>query len=42
VPGQSYDPVNQRVTVALRPMELYALSTTLIRDYWFPLVPPLK
>ena len=42
VPGQSYDAVAQEVTVALKPMNLYALSTVLIRDYWFSLVPVLQ
>jgi hypothetical protein len=42
VPGQSYDAVAQQVTVALKPMKLYALSTVLIRDYWFSLVPVLQ
>jgi hypothetical protein len=42
VSGQSYDAVAQQVTVALKPMKLYALSTVLIRDYWFSLVPVLQ
>ncbi len=30
------------MTVALRPMGEYALSTSLVRSYWLPLVPVLR
>jgi hypothetical protein len=42
VPNQTYDAANRNVTVALRPMGLYALSTSLVRSYWLPLVPVLR
>jgi hypothetical protein len=44
VQGQSYDAATKQVTVALRPMGLYALSTSILsgRSYWFPLVPTVR
>jgi hypothetical protein len=42
VRGQSYDASTKVVTVGLRPMGVYALSTALLRSYWFPVVPMLK
>jgi hypothetical protein len=42
VAGQSYDASTKVVTVGLRPMGVYALSTALLRSYWFPVVPVLQ
>jgi hypothetical protein len=42
VRGQQYDAGTQVMTVALRPMGEYALSTSLVRSYWVPLVPVLR
>jgi hypothetical protein len=44
VQGQSYDAATKQVTVALKPMGLYALSTSILsgRAYWFPIVPMLR
>ena len=42
VRGQVYEPTTQVMTVALRPMGEYALSTSLVRSYWLPLVPVLR
>jgi hypothetical protein len=42
VRGQVYEPTTRVMTVALRPMGEYALSTTLLRSYWFPVVPTMK
>jgi hypothetical protein len=42
VRGQVYEPTTQVMTVALRPMGEYALSTSILRAYWFSLVPVLK
>ena len=42
VRGQQYDPGARLMTVGLRPMGLYALSTTYVRAYWFPVVPLLR
>jgi len=30
------------MTVGLKPMGVYALSTAYLRDYWFPVVPLLR
>jgi hypothetical protein len=42
VRGQEYNPGTRLMTVALRPMGVYALSTAYIRAYWLPLVPVVK
>ncbi len=42
VRGQEYDPGTRLMTVALRPMGVYALSTAYLRAFWFPLVPTLR
>jgi hypothetical protein len=42
VRGQQYDAGTQLMTVALRPMGEYALSTSLVRSYWMPLMPVLR
>jgi hypothetical protein len=42
VRGQEYDPGTRLMTVALRPMGVYALSTAYVREFWFPLVPVVK
>jgi hypothetical protein len=42
VRGQVYEPTTRVMTVALRPMGEYALSTAILRAYWFSLVPVLK
>jgi hypothetical protein len=42
VRGQVYEPTTRVMTVALRPMGEYALSTSLLRSYWLPLVPVLR
>jgi alpha-tubulin suppressor-like RCC1 family protein len=42
VRGQSYEPATRIMTVALRPMGEYALSTAVVRDYWFPIIPALQ
>jgi hypothetical protein len=42
VRGQAYDPGVQLMTVALRPMGVYALSTAYLREYWFPQVPVVR
>jgi alpha-tubulin suppressor-like RCC1 family protein len=42
VRGQQYDAGTQRMTVALRPMGEYALSTAYLRSYWLPVVPVVK
>jgi hypothetical protein len=42
VPRQVYDPVNRKVSVVLKPMGLYALSTSYRRATHFPLVPMLR
>jgi len=39
VRGQQYEPTTQVMTVALRPMGLYALSTAYLRAYYLPVVP---
>ena len=40
VPGQRYDPATMRVTVRLSRMETYALSTLILRNYYFPRIGP--
>jgi hypothetical protein len=40
VPGQHYDPATMRVTVHLSRMETYALSTLILRNYYFPWIGP--
>jgi hypothetical protein len=42
VRGQVYEPTTRVMTVALRPMGEYALSTAYLRSYWFPVVPVLR
>ncbi len=42
VRGQEYNAGTQVVTVTLRPMGVYALSTLRLRAYWFPLVPVVQ
>jgi alpha-tubulin suppressor-like RCC1 family protein len=42
VRGQAYEPTTRVMTVALRPMGEYALSTAILRSYWFPVVPTLR
>jgi hypothetical protein len=42
VRGQAYDPGARLMTVGLKPMGVYALSTAFLRDYWFPQVPVLR
>jgi len=42
VRGQAYDPGARLMTVGLKPMGVYALSTAFLRDYWFPQMPLLK
>jgi hypothetical protein len=42
VRGQQYDSGTRLMTVSLRPMGVYALSTTVLREYWFPQMPDLK
>jgi hypothetical protein len=42
VRGQVYEPTTRVMTVALRPMGEYALSTAYLRAYWFPVVPMLR
>jgi hypothetical protein len=42
VRGQQYDAGTQMMTVALRPMGVYALSTLRLRAYWFPMVPVVE
>ncbi len=42
VRGQEYNPGTRLMTVALRPMGVYALSTAYVREYWFPVVPVVK
>jgi hypothetical protein len=42
VRGQQYEPTTRVMTVALRPMGEYALSTAYLRANWFPLVPVLR
>jgi hypothetical protein len=42
VRGQEYDASTYVMTVALRPMGVYALSTAYLRAYWLPLVPVLR
>jgi hypothetical protein len=42
VRGQQYEPTTRIMTVALRPMGEYALSTAYLRANWFPLVPVLR
>jgi hypothetical protein len=42
VRGQEYDAGMLLMTVALRPMGVYALSTAYVREFWFPLVPVVK
>jgi hypothetical protein len=42
VRGQQYEPTTRVMTVALRPMGEYALSTAYLRSYWFPVVPVLR
>jgi alpha-tubulin suppressor-like RCC1 family protein len=42
VAGQSYDGGTRTMTVGLRPMGVYALSTAYLRSYWFPVVPVMK
>jgi hypothetical protein len=42
VRGQQYDMGTRLMTVALRPMGVYALSTAYLRAYYLPLVPVLK
>jgi alpha-tubulin suppressor-like RCC1 family protein len=42
VRGQQYDAGTQVMTVGLRPMGVYALSTALLRSYWLPVVPMLR
>ena len=42
VRGQQYDAGTLLMTVALRPMGVYALSTAYVREFWFPLVPVVK
>jgi hypothetical protein len=37
-----YEPTTRVMTVALRPMGEYALSTAYLRSYWFPVVPVLR
>jgi hypothetical protein len=36
VRGQQYGPGTQLMTVGLKPMGLYVLSTAYVRAYWFP------
>ena len=42
VRGQEYDPGTRLMTVGLKPMGVYALSTAYLRAYWLPLVPVVK
>jgi hypothetical protein len=42
VRGQQYDMGTRLMTVALRPMGVYALSTAYLRGYYFALVPVLR
>jgi hypothetical protein len=42
VRGQQYDSGTRLMTVGLKPMGVYALSTAFLRDYWFPQVPVLR
>jgi alpha-tubulin suppressor-like RCC1 family protein len=42
VRSQEYESTTRVVTVALRPMGVYALSTAILRSYWFPVVPVLR
>jgi alpha-tubulin suppressor-like RCC1 family protein len=42
VRGQQYEPTTRIMTVALRPMGEYALSTAYLRSYWLPVVPTMK
>ena len=42
VRGQEYDAGTRLMTVALRPMGVYALSAEYVRAYWLPLMPVLK
>jgi hypothetical protein len=42
VRGQEYDPGTRLMTVGLKPMGVYALSTAYLRAFWFPVVPVLQ
>ena len=42
VRGQEYNPGTRLMTVALKPMGVYALSTAYLRAFWFPVVPVLQ
>jgi hypothetical protein len=42
VRGQQYDSGTRLMTVGLKPMGVYALSTAFLRDYWLPQVPVLR
>jgi hypothetical protein len=42
VRGQQYEPTTQVMTVALRPMGEYALTTSVLRANWLPLLPVLR
>jgi hypothetical protein len=42
VRGQQYNAGTLLMTVALKPMGVYALSTAYVREFWFPLVPVVK
>jgi hypothetical protein len=42
VPGQAYDPTSGRVSMLLTEVGRYALSTSMLRTYWLPVVPVLQ